>query len=249
MASLRITDEPAYVLHRHDWSESSLILELFTRNQGRVAVVAKGAKRPSSSLRPILLPLQRLLVAYGGDAEIRTLRSAEWAGGHVMPQGDALLSGYYLNELLLALLARDDPHCGLFDVYADAVAVLAGGSSPALQTALRTFELLLLREMGVLPALDIETATLQPLHPASFYCLVADGGLRRAAPGDRSGLEGVHWLALGEALLPGHGFIEVMQAIAPATSALKHQLRAILQHHCGGDALRTRRMMAELQAL
>ena len=212
MASLRITDEPAYVLHRHDWSESSLILELFTRDHGRIAVVAKGAKRPSSSLRPILLPLQRLLVAYGGDAEIRTLRTAEWAGGHVMPRGDALLSGYYLNELMLALLARDDPHPGLFDVYADAVAVLASDSSAALQTALRTFELLLLREMGVLPALDMETATLQPLEPGASYSLVPDGGLRRSSAGERAGLDGALWLVLGQALLPGQGFIDVMCA-------------------------------------
>ncbi len=98
------------MLHRYDWSESSLILEVFTRHHGRMALVAKGAKRPSSSFRPVLLPLQPLRVAFGGDAEIRTLKGAEWVGGHVMPTGDALLSGYYLNELLLRLLARDDPH-------------------------------------------------------------------------------------------------------------------------------------------
>ena len=105
----RISDEPAYVLHRYDWSESSLILEVFTRHHGRIALVAKGAKKPSSSFRPVLLPLQAIQVAYGGDADIRTLKSAEWVSGHVMPTGDALLSGYYLNELLLRLLARVVP--------------------------------------------------------------------------------------------------------------------------------------------
>ena len=109
MATRRFADEPAYVLHRYDWSESSLILEVFTRNHGRIALVAKGAKRPTSSFRPILLPMQPLHLAFGGDSEIRSLKSAEWQGGHVMPTGDALLSGYYLNELLLTLLARDDP--------------------------------------------------------------------------------------------------------------------------------------------
>jgi len=97
----RIADEPAFVLHRYDWSESSLILEVLTRHHGRIAVVAKGAKKPSSNFRPVLLPLQPLHLAFGGDAEIRTLKSAEWVGGHVMPSGEALLSGYYLNELLL----------------------------------------------------------------------------------------------------------------------------------------------------
>ena len=107
MAAKRFSDEPAYVLHRYDWSESSLILEVFTRRQGRIALVARGAKKPSSNFRPVLLPLQRLHVAFGGDAEIRNLKSAEWQGGHVMPTGDALLSGYYLNELLMRLLARN----------------------------------------------------------------------------------------------------------------------------------------------
>ncbi len=94
MAAKRITEEPAYVLHRYDWSESSLILEVFTRHHGRVALVARGAKKPTSSFRPVLLPLQPLRLAFGGDAEIRNLKSAEWQGGHVMPTGESLLAGY-----------------------------------------------------------------------------------------------------------------------------------------------------------
>ena len=156
MAVKRIADEPAFVLHRYDWSESSLILEVFTRHHGRIALIAKGAKRPSSSFRPVLLPLQRLHLAFGGDAEIRTLKSAEWQGGHVMPTGEALLSGYYLNELLLTLLARDDPHPVLFDVYASVVAVLASAHEEVLEAALRSYELLLLREVGLLPQLDAQ---------------------------------------------------------------------------------------------
>ena len=117
----RVSDEPAFVLHSYDWSESSLILEVFCRQQGRTALVAKGAKKPSSNFRPVLLPLQPLLVTYTltGDvhADIHTLKGAEWVGGHVMPTGDALLSGMYLNELLLRLLARADPHPALFDAY------------------------------------------------------------------------------------------------------------------------------------
>lgn len=161
----RISDEPAFVLHRYDWSESSLILEVFTRRHGRIALVAKGAKRPSSNFRPVLLPLQPLRVSFGGDAEIRTLKGAEWVGGQVMPTGDALLSGYYLNELVLLLLARDDPHPGLFDAYASAVQVLASEHGEALQPALRAFELVLLREIGLLPVLNLQTPTLAPLAP------------------------------------------------------------------------------------
>src|SRR5690554_7463183 len=123
--SKRVHDEPAFVLHRYDWSETSLILEVFGRGQGRIALVAKGVKRPTSQFRPVLLPLQPLLLSWGGEAEVRTLKSAQWQGGHVMPTGDALLAGSYLNELLMRLLARDDPHPRLFDDYALAVQLLS----------------------------------------------------------------------------------------------------------------------------
>src|SRR3954469_21649607 len=197
----RIADEPAFVLHRYDWSESSLILEVLTRHHGRVAVVARGAKRPSSNFRPVLLPLQPLHVAFGGDAEIRTLKGAEWVGGQVMPTGDALLSGYYLNELVLRLLARDDPHPQLFDAYAAAVAVLASEHGEALEPALRAFELLLLREIGLLPALDAQTLTLAPLDADAQYSLVPEGGLVAATREDgRTSLAGNEWLALHAAM-------------------------------------------------
>lgn len=249
MASKRISEEPAYVLHRHDWSESSLILEVFTRNHGRIALVAKGAKRPSSALRPVLLPLQPLHLAFGGDAEIRTLKSAEWMGGHVMPGGEALLSGYYLNELLLLLLARDDPHPGLFDIYAQAVEVLAGRHPEALQTALRAFELLLLREIGLLPTLDAQTMTLGALDPALQYSLVAEGGLRQAGRDDRASIGGGQWLELQQSLSSGALFTDVLRACAPVVNDLKPQLRALLNYHCGVGTLRTRQLMLDIQSL
>ncbi|NDH51179.1 MAG: DNA repair protein RecO [Betaproteobacteria bacterium] len=249
MSSKRISDEPAYVLHRHDWSESSLILEVFTRNHGRTALVAKGAKRPSSSLRPILLPMQPLHLAFGGDAEIRTLRSAEWMGGHVMPAGDALLSGYYLNELVLSLLARDDPHPVLFGVYASAVEVIASGHGEVLQTALRAFELLLLREIGLLPMLDAQTMTLAGLEPGTRYSLVAEGGLRQADGQDRASLTARQWVDLQASLGDGARFSDTLRACASVVQELKPQLRALLNYHCGVKTLRTRQMMMDLQSL
>lgn len=249
MAGKRIADEPAYVLHRYDWSESSLILEVFTRQHGRIALVAKGAKRPSSNFRPVLLPLQPLRVSYGGDAEIRTLKGAEWVGGHVMPTGDALLSGYYLNELLMRLMARDDPHPALFDAYAAAVQWLASGSGELLHTALRAFELLLLREIGVLPQLDVQTLTLTPLDPGQRYCLVPEGGLREAHDDDRASLAGAQWLQLQAALDDPAPMAATLRACAGVMSGLRPQLRALLNYHCGVGTLRTRQMMMDLQAL
>lgn len=249
MVTKRITDEPAYVLHRYDWSESSLILEVFTRSFGRVALIARGAKKPSSSFRPILLPLQPLHVAFGGDAEIRTLKSAEWQGGHVMPTGDALLSGYYVNELLMRLLARDDPHPALFDAYAMTVQLLANQSVDTLQVALRAFELRLLRDIGLLPDLDTQSATLSALQTDAQYVLLPDAGLREAHDDDRASLAGAQWLALQQALSGSAPFTDTMQACVNSLPALKTQLRALLHYHCDVRVLKTRQMMMDLQAL
>ncbi len=245
----RVADEPAYVLHRYDWSESSLILEVFTRHHGRIALVAKGAKKPSSNFRPILLPLQPLHVAFGGDAEIRTLKGAEWMGGHVMPTGDALMSGYYLNELLLNLLARDDPHPRLFDVYANVVQIIASRHLDVLQAALRTFELLLLREIGLLPLLDAQTMTLGTLDAQVRYTLVPEGGLRQTGDADRASLSGAQWLSLQASLADSAPFTSTLRACAEVMAELKPQLRALLNYHCGVGTLRTRQMMIDLQNL
>ncbi|HSW18159.1 MAG TPA: DNA repair protein RecO [Ramlibacter sp.] len=246
----RISDEPGYVLHRYDWSESSLILEVFTRRHGRVALVAKGAKKPSSNFRPVLLPLQPLRLAFSAEGEIRTLKDAEWVGGQVMPTGDALLSGYYLNELLLRLLARDDPHPGLFDVYASTVQVLASEHGEALQPALRAFELLLLREIGLLPALDVQTLAMTPLAAGERYTLAPEGGLVRAHRDDgRASLPADAWRALQAALDDPVPFNAVLRQTALTMSELKLQLRALLHYHCGVSTLRTRQLMIDLQAL
>ena len=249
MVTRRISDEPAFVLHRYDWSESSLILEVFTRRHGRIALVAKGAKKPSSNFRPVLLPLQPLRVSFGGDAEIRSLKGAEWVGGQVMPTGDALLSGYYLNELLIRLLARDDPHPGLFDAYAAAVQVLASEHGEALQPALRTFELVLLREIGLLPVLNLQTPTLAPLQAHGRYSLVPEGGLRQTNESDRASLSGAQWLDLQVALADAAPFTTTLRACAEVMSELKPQLRNLLNYHCGVKTLRTRQVMIDLQNL
>ena len=252
MAAHRISHEPAYVLHRYYWSESSLILESFTRHHGRIALVAKGAKRPSSNFRPVLLPLQPLQLSWSGDAEIRTLKSAEWMGGHVMPTGDALLSGYYLNELLLRLLARDDPHQALFDGYAAVVQVLAGDHGQAQgatqAAALRAFELLVLREVGLLPTLAVQTSTLAPLDSQRRYALVPEAGLREAFEAEAA-LAGADWLALQAALDEPAPLATMLRVCAGIDGALRTQLRLLLNYHCGVATLRTRQLMRDLQAL
>ncbi len=167
------------MLHRYPWSESSLVLDVFTRHHGRLVLVAKGAKRPHSNFRPVLMPLQPLSLGFSGDQEVRNLSAADWVGGHVMPQGESLLSGFYLNELLLKMLAREDPHPELFDVYKDVVQILSGGFEQTLGPLLRTFELLMLSHLGHLPNLTAQTSTLEPLKDMELYALIPEVGLSR----------------------------------------------------------------------
>lgn len=248
MATRRTSEEPAFVLHRYDWSESSLILEVFTRHHGRIALVAKGVKKPTSQFRPVLLPLQPLLLSWGGDAEVRTLKAAQWQGGHVMPTGEALISGSYLNELLMRLLARDDPHPGLFDHYALAVRLLAERADVQ-QLILRAFELLLLREVGLLPDLACESSSLAPLDPEQAYVLLPEGGLRPAHADDAHSLTGVQWMGLQQALGDTDGLITAMHACAGCQQPLQPQLRLLLHYHSGVRVFRTRQLMLDMQAI
>lgn len=248
MATRRSAEEPAYVLHRYDWSESSLVLEVFTRNHGRIALVAKGVKRPTSQFRPVLLPLQALLLSWGGDAEVRTLKSAQWQGGHVMPTGEALISGVYLNELLMRLLARDDAHEVLFDHYALTVQLLAERGD-AQQLVLRAFELLLLRDVGLLPDLSQDGSALTPLFPQILYVVDPEHGLRHARDGERQALSGGQWLSLHQALQAPDPLIATLRACAPFETTLRPQLRSLLHYHCGVRGFKTRQLMIDVQAM
>ncbi len=268
----------AFVLHQYDWSESSLIVDLFTREQGRLVVVAKGAKRPYSQLRAVLMPFNRIQVSVGrglrGDEnlagnsnEVQTLRSAEWAGGAATPSGAHLFSAFYLNELLIKLLARHDPHPALFDVYAATLPALAAATVPSRdllrepavpsgrmssdeargQAALRAFELRLLQEIGLLPDLSLVTSTLAPVEPARRYRLNADSGVCSSAQLVDVELPGSSLIEVQAALQ--HGSLPALQqACLRSLPAWRTALRGMLQYHLGNSNLRTRQLMIELQA-
>ena len=242
----------AYVLHRYDWSETSLIVELFTRPQGRIVVAAKGAKRPTSQLRAVLLPFQPLLAQLGKTpadehGEVLNLRGAEWAGGQPLLGAAAMFSGFYLNELLMKLLARQDPHAVLFDAYADTLATLAQGPA-AEAAALRAFELVLLRELGWLPELNSATLTAQALQADALYTLRPEAGVIAHA----EGLPGSIWVAVEAALAyqaQGGTGAALRAAIAPVASALRVPLRNLLHYHLGPAPLRTRQVWQGVQRL
>jgi DNA repair protein RecO (recombination protein O) len=245
----------SYVLHRYDWSETSLIVELFTRAQGRVVVIAKGAKRPTSQLRPVLLPFQPLHALLGktpadAENEVHVLRSAEWTGGQPLLAAAAMFSGFYLNELLMKLLARQDPHPALFDAYADTLAALA--TEPDEAAALRAFELVLLRELGWLPELNTVTLTAEDLLPDQHYTLQAEAGIVPAAKGPC----GRAWVALEAALAHGKtqgstpGGTAALRALCvPEAAALRVPLRTLLHYHLGAAPLRTRQVWQGVQRL
>jgi DNA repair protein RecO (recombination protein O) len=249
-----VTPLAAYVLHRYDWSESSLILDLFTREQGRLAVAAKGAKRPYSQLRSVLLPFQRINVSLSrvavdeeGAGEVQSLRGAEWAGGAAMLTGAALFSGFYLNELLMKLLARHDPHAALFDAYALTLPELVASDDTQVQSALRAFELTLLKETGLLPDLSLVTLTQQPVRPEKPYALLPEAGVG-AARGEDGELTGSALTGLQAALT--HGSLPALQfACRENLPALKVSLRGMIQHHLGTTMLRTRQAMLDAQSL
>ena len=244
----------SYVLHRYDWSETSLILDLFTREDGRLAVAAKGAKRPHSQLRAVLLPFQRVHVTLArgradDDAppEVQTLRGADWAGGAAMLTGAALFAGFHCNELVMKFLARHDPHPQLFDAYAETLPMLSSRDDGHVQAALRAFELVLLRECGLLPDLAVVTQTQRMVGADERLLLQPEAGVVAARAGD-AGLPGSMLVELQAAL--GHGSMAALrQACSLALPELKAALRGLVHYHLGTPVLRTRQVMMDLQTI
>lgn len=160
----RIQDARAYVLHASPWRETSLIVQCFARDHGCVALVAKGAKRPYSVLRPVLVTFQPLWLSWSGTAEIHTLVRAE-SGPVRLLTGRAMMSAWYLNELILRLLPREDPHPGIYDAYETALDALADPQARSHAAALRRFEWLLLEQAGYgldVPQPDFDDAAAEP---------------------------------------------------------------------------------------
>lgn len=232
--------QPAFVLHSYPFRETSLVVELFTRDFGRVAVVAKGARRPKSALRGVLLAFQPLLVSWSGKGELYTLVRAEWHGGYHPLKGLALICGFYLNELLLKLLPRHDAHERLFEVYAATLTTLKPAGEPS--RILRAFEQELLRELGYALTFDCDVETGIAIAAEQRYTYVVERGPVAA----REGAEGIGVELLGQTLLD-------MQS-GDYSSALTQQqsktlMRALINHYLGDQVLHTRQLLRDLQEL
>ena len=231
----------AFVLHAYPYKETSLIVEFFTRTHGRVAAVAKGAKRPGSRLRGLMMAFQPLAIAWSGRSELRTLHVAEWQGGIPQLGGPAILCGFYLNELVLKLLPRDDPHERLFEAYAEAVLALGNGSEP--EPVLRQFERAFLQEIGYGLVLDRDPASGLPIAPERRYRYEPGRGPVEVPAGVREGPENGLELS-GSTLLD----IAAGAFRNPVTLAQsKALMRALINHQLGEQRLATRRLFRDLQ--
>ncbi len=239
----RIGDEAAFVLHSYPYKETSLIVDALTRHHGRVALVARGAKRPRSALRGVLLAFQPLTIAWvQGGSDLRTLTRAEWLGGLRPLRGEALMSGFYLNELIQKLLARDDPHELLFDAYLQALGALSHDQPAA--PALRRFEAILLREAGYGMQLETTVDGLA-IDPAALYRYLPERGPMRVEGSDAARGE-TDAIVVGKTLLD----IDTDDFADPVTlGQSKRLMRYLLQHHLAGQVLHTRRMVLDLQSL
>lgn len=235
----RVEHQPAFVLHTYPWRETSLIAEVLTRDFGRVALVARGAKRRTSQLRGLMSPFSALALSWSGRGEVKTLIRAEWSGGLVPLRGDALLAGFYLNELVVRLLARADAHPPLFAAYARTLRMLAGDDAQRLAAALRGFEADLLRETGHLPSLDV-CADGAAIDAGARYRVDPQRGLVRAdGDGEALSIAGATALAMaaGEFTAP------------PVASESRAMLRLLIRYHLDGRPLNTRRILQDLREL
>ena len=172
--------QPAYVLHSRPWRETSIIADLFTLNQGRVSVIVHGARKPQGkqpAKRALVQPFTPLMVSFTGRGELRTSVQFDGAGPPLAIVGNSLYSGLYVNELLLNLLASDDPHPNLFAYYQALLNELM--DNPVIEQCLRPFEVHLMDELGYHMVLDkdyitgkvvVSDASYQ-LHPLQGVCL------------------------------------------------------------------------------
>jgi DNA repair protein RecO (recombination protein O) len=235
--------QAAFLLHSYPYRETSLVIETFTLRHGRVAMVARGARRPRSALRGVLLAFQPLLLSWSGRSELRTLHKAEWQGGVPQLKGDALLCAFYLNELLLKLLARDDPHDRLFMAYEQTLHALAQGA--AHDVTLRRFERELLRELGYALSLDREAVNGRPIAAGDTYTYLIESGPVRIDTGD-GGMRQNRLELVGQTLIDIAEDNFTRQQTLQQSKAL---MRMLINHYLGNQILNTRQLLRDLQQL
>ena len=242
----RVNNEPGFILHTYPFKETSVVAEVFTRSHGRVALIARGARRPTSALRGLMQPFTPLLLSWFGKSELKTLHAAEWQGGLMAPQGRALMCGFYLNELLLRLMVRGDAHEHLYDRYIATFELLAGEAcSTDYERILRRFEKILLSEIGYGATFDVDADSGAPIESDIRYVCQPERGALRTQEGIKAG---------GQPGCPVSGQTLIDLAAdhfeRPVTLVeAKALMRTLINHTLGAKPLYTRQLLRELTDL
>jgi DNA repair protein RecO (recombination protein O) len=238
---VRVTGQPAFVLHARAYRETSMLLEVLTREHGRLGLVARGVRRERSRLpRGLLQPLQALMLGFVLRGELGTLTGAEPAARMAAPRGDALFAGFYVNELVLRMTARGDPHPRLFDAYAGCIATLSGENANGVRECdtsgardeagwiLRRFERDLLAELGYALPLREVAGSGMPVDFAATYAFDPEAGPLDCVQRGALRVRGSALLALAEDVRPDATDLE----------QLRRLMRAVIRHHLGGVDLK-----------
>ena len=236
---MKVDQQPAYVLHTRPYSETSLLVDIFTREHGRLMLMAKGARRGGnrSRVRGILLPFQPLLASWSGKGALPILTAMEQSGRAAQMQGQCLASGFYLNELLLRLLHRHDAHEALFERYHQAIGQLAEARTP--HPVLRIFEKNLLGHIGFGPVLDRDAETGEAIAAEGQYHYIPEKGPVRATPPGHAPALAIS----GSALC---ALREERFASGADLREARRLTRALLEQQLNGRPLRSRRVIREM---
>ncbi|GAB2571076.1 DNA repair protein RecO [Dyella jejuensis] len=227
-----LEQQPAYVLHTRPYRETSLLLECLTRDHGRLGVVARGVRSQRSRLqRSQLEPFQPLVLDLHMRGELASLRGAESAALPLRLVGDAGIAGLYVNELVVRLTERQDPHASLYAAYAQTLARLAAGEALAWQ--LRRFERDLLAALGYALQLDTDADSGEPLQADALYAYRPEHGPVLCRANDPHALRGGDLRALLEDRMPD----------PQGLHALRGMMRALIRFHLGGVELRAWRVL------
>ncbi len=234
---MKVFRQPSYVLHTRPYAESSLLVDMFSRDHGRCMLLAKGARRQKNAQRGVLLPFKPLLSGWSGKGTLPILTAADATGHLPNLSGYGLHAGLYANELILKMLHRFDEHCSLFDAYDEAVRRLAAGTDPA--ETLRKFEKQLLQETGFGLILDHDVITGEVIRADSKYHYLPESGpVEVAALGDGAGVA-----VLGSTL-------QAMQADQFPTERARQEARrltrTLIQFQLGQKELRSRRVLRQV---
>ena len=233
--STKQENEVVYVLHTYPFKETSLIVEIFSKVHGRISIVAKGARRPRSLVRGMLQSFQSLQATWSGQGEMKTLHSIDWCDALLQIEGDALICGFYINELLMRLLPKEDPHEKLFDFYHQTMELLSMKNH--LSVTLRRFELKLLQELGYeLPLLNDENG--EPIKPNKIYNYEVAYGPSET----KNSSEGVSLIGKTLIDMAGDDYKD------PTTEMQSKQLmRYLIGHYIGEKPLNSKKLFLHLE--